>query len=136
MKQRIFLFFSILFLSFSFVLPALAAEVATGAVESPVTDYNAAFASLAVVVAAIPVVVEVCKRLFRGMPAIVVRILSWVVGIGITMLGWWQGLGFLDGIPWYIALLYGAGAGLAANGIADTGLIDWVIGLFAAKKKV
>ena len=69
------------------------------------------------------------------MEGIVTQIVSWVVGIGITMFGWWQHLGFLDGIEWYIALLYGLGSGLAANGIADTGLIEWVIGLFRRKSK-
>lgn len=68
------------------------------------------------------------------MPSIVIQILSWIVGIGICMFGWWQHLGFLDDLDWYIALLYGLGSGLAANGIADTGLIQWIIGLFASKK--
>lgn len=133
MKQRIFFLFSTFFLSVLFSLPA-AAEVVTGG-EALAKDYNAAFVSLAAVVAVIPVVVEVCKRLFRGMPAIGIRILSWGIGMAITMFGWWQGLGFLADISWYTALLYGLGAGLAANGIADTGLIEWIIGLFTVKKK-
>lgn len=133
MKQRIFFLFSTFFLSVLFSLPAMA-EVVTGG-EAPARDYNAAFVSLAAVVAVIPVVVEVCKRLFRGMPAIGIRLLSWGIGMAITMFGWWQGLSFLEGISWYTALLYGVGAGLAANGIADTGLIEWVIGLFTGKKK-
>ena len=50
------------------------------------------------------------------------------------MFGWWQHLGIFDGIEWHIALLYGLGSGLAANGIVDIGLVQWLIGLFGKKK--
>ena len=100
-----------------------------------ITDYGAVFGSLAAIVAVIPVIVEVMKGFFPKMQPTVTQILSWIIGIAICMFGWWQELGFLNGLDWYIALLYGLGAGLAANGVADTGLIQWVIGLFTNKKK-
>lgn len=31
--------------------------------------------------------------------------------------------------------MYGIGAGIAASGFAETGLIQWLISLFARKKK-
>lgn len=68
------------------------------------------------------------------LPPLVTQILSWAVGVAICMFGWWKGIGFLSGLDWYIALLYGLGSGLAANGIADTGLIDFVVSLFKKKK--
>ena len=61
--------------------------------------------------------------------------LNWVLGIGVCMFGWWQDLGFLADLDWQIALMYGIGAGIAASGFAETGLIQWLISLFARKKK-
>lgn len=130
--KRIILFLS-LFCIFSFFLciPVMSQVVPDGGS----TDYEAVFMSLAAIVAVIPVVVEVIKGFFPKMPPALTQIASWLVGIGICMFGWWQHLGFLNGLEWYIALLYGLGAGLAANGIADTGFVQWIIGLFASNKK-
>jgi hypothetical protein len=36
-------------------------------------------------------------------------------------------------VTWYIALCYGFGASLVSNGVADTGFVQWLIGLFAGK---
>lgn len=111
----------------------MAQEVATEPV--PDMDYNGVFASLVAIVAAVPFVVEVVKGFFPKMNALVTQILSWVVAVALCMFGWWQHLGFLDGLDWYIALLYGLGSGLAANGIADIGLVQWLISLFTRKKE-
>lgn len=43
--------------------------------------------------------------------------------------------GFVSDVSWDIALLYGFGASLVANGVADTGLVQWVIGLFRKKRE-
>ena len=99
------------------------------------TDYEAVFMSLAAIVAVIPVVVEVIKGFFPKMPPALTQIASWLVGIGICMFGWWQELGFLAGLDWTVALMYGIGTGIAASGFAETGLILWLISLFARKKK-
>lgn len=134
MKQKFILSLLGMMLSFMVSLPVLALTAPEAAVETT-GDYDAVFLSLSAIVAVIPLIVEIVKGFFPSMEGIVTQIVSWVVGIGITMFGWWQHLGFLDGIEWYIALLYGLGSGLAANGIADTGLIEWVIGLFRRKSK-
>nr|DAH03305.1 MAG TPA: holin [Caudoviricetes sp.] len=132
MKHRIFFLSILSIFSFFLCIPVMA-EVLPESDPGGV-DYGAVFGSLAAIVAVIPVIVEAVKGFFPKMPSIVIQILSWIVGIGICMFGWWQHLGFLDDLDWYIALLYGLGSGLAANGIADTGLIQWIIGLFASKK--
>lgn len=134
MKQKFILSLLGMMLSFTVCFPVLALTVPEVAVETT-GDYDAVFLSLSAIVAVIPLIVEIVKGFFPSMEGIVTQIVSWVVGVGITMFGWWQHLGFLDGIEWYIALLYGLGSGLAANGIADTGLIEWVIGLFRRKSK-
>lgn len=97
------------------------------------TDFGNVYGSLAALVAAIPVVVEIIKKFLPKLPSWSIQLISWIVGIGVTMFGWWMNLGFLDNIPWYIALMYGFGASLAANGIADTGLVQWLVGLFGKK---
>lgn len=129
MKHRILFF---LFAFCAVAIPLMAQVVNP---DPETIDYGAVFGSLVAIVAVIPVVMETVKGFFPKMPSLVTQLLSWVVGIGICMFGWWQELGFLAGLEWYVALLYGLGSGLAANGIADTGLIQWVIGLFAKKKK-
>lgn len=134
MKQKFILSLLGMMLSFTVCLPVLALT-APETVGETVGDYDTVFLSLSAIVAVIPLVVEIVKGFFPSMEGIVTQIVSWVVGVGITMFGWWQNLGFLDGIEWYIALLYGLGSGLAANGLADTGLIEWVIGLFRRKSK-
>lgn len=97
-------------------------------------DYSSAFTTFASLVAIIPFVVEGIKKIFKSISPIVIQIISWVTGIAVTMFGWAFHLGFLNGLEWWQALLYGLGVSLAANGIFDTGLIEWIVGLFAKKK--
>lgn len=134
MKQKFILSLFGMMVSFAVCLPVLA--VVTGspevAVETP--DYNAVFLSLSALVATIPFVVEIVKGFFPSLKGIWTQVVSWLVAVGLCMFGWWQHLGIYDGIEWYIALLYGLGSGLAANGIADIGLVQWIIGLFSKKK--
>ena len=108
-------------MAFAVCLPIVAQETGT----EPGTDYDAVFASLAAIVAMIPVIVEGIKALFPKMPSWLSQVLSWVIGIAVCMFCWWQDLGFLSGLDWYIALLYGLGSGLGANGIADTGFMAY-----------
>lgn len=103
-------------------------------VVEPDPDYSSAFTTFAGLVAIIPFIVEGMKKIFKSINPVVIQITSWVTGIVITMFGWAFHLGFLNGLEWWQALLYGLGVSLAANGIFDTGLIEWIVGLFAKKK--
>lgn len=115
-------------------IPVIAQTAATVPVaETPV--YEDIFASLAAIVAGVPVIVEAIRGFWKDMPGWAGMALNWVLGIGICMFGWWQELGFLAGLDWTVALMYGIGAGIAASGFAETGLIQWLISLFARKKK-
>lgn len=129
MKHFKFLFSLMALLLLMIVAPVMA-QTDTG---TTINDFGAVYGSLAALVAAIPIVVEIIKKFITKMPSWAVQLLSWFVGIAMTMFGWWMHLGFLDGIPWYLALAYGFGASLAANGIADTGLVQWLVGLFGKK---
>ena len=135
MKQKFILSLFGMILSFAVCLPVLAVVTGSPDVTVEVTDYNTVFLSLSALVAAIPVVVEIVKGFFPSLKGIWTQVVSWLVAVGLCMFGWWQHLGFLDGLDWYIALLYGLGSGLAANGIADIGLVQWLISLFTRKKK-
>ena len=131
MKRLFILLFSMLLI---FTVGAYAQTL----VPDPVAEYANVFTTFAALVAVIPVVVELIKKLVPAITyrSIVTQIVSWIVGIAVTFAGWYFQLGFLDGISWQTALLYGIGASLSANGVADVGIVQWVIGLFAKKKTV
>jgi len=92
------------------------------------------FATFFALVAFIPIAVQFLRKLLipnsKGLP---VQIFSWVTGIIITITGWLLHLGFLNGLSFWVALLYGAGVCLAANGVFDTGLVTAIFGLFEKK---
>jgi hypothetical protein len=109
-------------------------------VAAPETDVitektlNGIFETFFALVAFIPIAVQFLRKLIiPNATGIGAQIFSWTVGIAITLSGWLLHLGFLDGLSFWIALLYGAGACLAANGIFDTGLISALFGLFGKK---
>jgi len=95
--------------------------------------FGGIFETFLALVAFIPVVVQFFRKLLPNLSGLGVQIFSWTIGIIITIAGWLLHLGFLDGIPIWQALLYGAGASLAANGIFDTGIITAIFGLFIKK---
>lgn len=121
-----FVLFFVLMLGFVSAAFAQAAIV-------PETDYNTMIATFAGFAGGVVLLTEGVKALFPKMEGLVTQIVSWCVGILASMLLWWLDAGFVAGTTWYIALCYGLGASLVANGIADTGFVQWVIGLFADK---
>lgn len=129
--MRNFVCLLVLFL-FSFVSATFAAV--TGDAGGSV-DYGSVFATFASLVAAIPFVTEALKGLLRITSPVIRQAISWLIGIALAMFAWWLGLGFLDGAVWWVALIYGLAASLAANGVFDTGLIEWLVGLIIKRKK-
>ena len=99
------------------MLGTVSAVMAQGA-DVPATDYDAMIGTFAG---------------FVG--GWVTQLVSWCVGLVCAMLLWWLDAGFVSDVSWDIALLYGFGASLVANGVADTGLVQWVIGLFRKKRE-
>lgn len=51
------------------------------------------------------------------MDGLATQVVSWLVGIVCAMLLWWLDAGFVADVDWYIALLYGLGTSLVANGV-------------------
>lgn len=98
-------------------------------------DYDSMIATFAGFAGCVVLLTEGIKALFPKMEGLVTQIVSWTVGLAAAMLLWWLDAGFVADVEWYIALLYGLGASLVANGIADTGLVQWLIGLIAKKSE-
>ena len=83
----------------------MAQDVAAVTNGVPETNYEDLFASLAAIVAGVPVIVEAIRGFWKSMPGWVSMTLNWVLGIGVCMFGWWQDLGFLADLDWQIALM-------------------------------
>lgn len=113
------------------MLGVVSAVMAQGT-DVPATDYDAMIGTFAGFAAGVVVLTEGLKGLFPNMKGWVTQLVSWCVGLVCVMLLWWLDAG---DVSWDIALLYGFGASLVANGVADTGLVQWVIGLFRKKRK-
>lgn len=110
--------------------------IALGANEG-LPDIGDPFVSFLALSAAIPLIAELVIKLFKPPAGIWTQFVSIVVGIGVTMFGWWFSLGFLSGMLWWHALIVGLCASLAANGIWDTGLYESIlkaIGLIKTKR--
>lgn len=63
------------------------------------------------------------------------QLLSWVVAIGLGVLGKWQGLGIFADTNWLWTAIQGIGAGLVANGLYSADLIQSLLTLLKAKPK-
>lgn len=116
------------------MLGVVSAVMAQGA-DVPATDYDAMIGTFAGFAAGVVALTEGLKGLFPNMKGWVTQLVSWCVGLVCVMLLWWLDTGFVSDVSWDIALLYGFGASLVANGVADTGLVQWVIGLFRKKRE-
>ena len=124
--KKLILFFALM-LGFVSAAFAQTGEVSTG------TDYDSMIATFAGFAGCVVLLTEGIKALFPKMEGLVTQIVSWIVGLAAAMLLWWLDAGFVADVEWYIALLYGFGASLVANGIADTGLVQWLIGLISKR---
>ena len=112
-----FLLFFVLLLGF-----VSATFAQTGTV--PEVDYSAMITTFAGFVGGVVLLTEGIKALFPKMQGLATQIVSWCVGIVAAMLLWWLDAGFVAD---------GFGASLVSNGVADTGFVQWLIGLFAGK---
>lgn len=120
---------------FALMLCSVSAVFAETGDVSTAVDYDGMIATFAGFSGMVVLLTEGIKSLFPKMSGLVTQIVSWCVGIAGAMLLWWLDAGFVSDVQWYIALLYGFGASLVANGIADTGLVQWLIGLIVKKSE-
>ena len=134
MKKFIFLM-CVLFTALVCAPVAFAQDVGDP-VESAGMGFESFSALVALTAMIIPFFVEIFTKLIPGLPSLVKQIISWLIGVLAAAVGQQLNLGFLGGLSWYIALLYGLGAGLVANGVFDTGIVTFIfekLGLKVAK---
>lgn len=93
------------------------------------------FITFTAMVLGMPFIVEFFKSIFHPKEGLVTQIFSWVFILLFTFIGWALQLGFLEGLLWWQAGIYGIGVALAANGVFDTGIILAIIEVFIKKKK-
>ncbi len=122
-----------LILFFALMLGFVSAAFAQTGEVSTDMDYDSMIATFVGFAGCVVLLTEGIKALFPKMEGLVTQIVSWTVGLVAAMLLWWLDAGFVADVEWYIALLYGFGASLVANGIADTGLVQWLIGLITKR---
>ena len=124
-----------LFITASLLMLFFAGLYAQDTGPSDTSVFDNIYMSLAGLAAGIVFVTEIVLRLLPDVHGLLKHIISWAVGIAITLAGWLLDLGFLSGLVWYLALLYALAASLIANGVADTGLVQWLIGLPSPKQE-
>ena len=93
-----------------------------------------AFGSFAALCAVIPFIVEIIKSAV-AMSSLAKQIVSWALGLVISMALWYFDFGFVAGVQWWLAAIYGVGAGLVSNGVFDTGLITKIFEALFGKKQ-
>jgi len=84
------------------------------------------FGSFAALCAVIPFLVEIIKSAVT-LSGLAKQIVSWALGLVISMALWYFNFGFVAGVSWWLAAIYGVGAGLVSNGIFDTGMITKIV---------
>ncbi len=105
--------------------------------EVPSENFMDMFTTFAAFVAGIPFVIEMIKK-FINLQGLALQIVSWVVGILLAFGGQFFNIGIFEPFIWWQTLLFGIGASLAANGLADTNLVRLIlsaIGITTKNKK-
>lgn len=126
---------NLIIVSFMMVFASTLLAQGGGLTPTPDFDFTSAFSTFAALVAFIPIVVGSFKKaLGQNVIPIVIQIFSWTVGIAITFIGWFLKLGFLASMEWYVVLAYGFAASLAANGVADTKIMEALLPILFGKK--
>jgi hypothetical protein len=61
------------------------------------------------------------------------RWLSWAVAMLLSFAGWLLNLGIFQPVTWGVALIYGLGVGLVANGVFTSETVQKILALFKAQ---
>jgi hypothetical protein len=95
--------------------------------------YEEVFVSFLALVAGIPLVTEFFKRLLNA-SGLAAQIISWVTGVLLALFGFFLNLGIFAPMEIWQALVTGLAASLAANGVFDTGVVEWFLRLIGILK--
>jgi hypothetical protein len=126
MKKFLFLMSLLIFV---FVVPVFAQ-----ASPDPPTGIIGSFATIAGVVSLTLLITGWIKTALKlvGKWA---RWVSWAVAIVISLVGWMLNFGLFEPLTWYIAIGYGFGIGLVANGLFTADTIQLILAFFKAQVK-
>jgi hypothetical protein len=120
MKTKLLTIFAVLF---TIIMNAQTTGDPTGGVD--ILQYVQSMAAMLVL---IPIIVEFANMVLK-IHGLGLQILSWVIGIAISIVAQLLDLGiFADLVLWQAAVV-GLGASLAANGVADLGFIQSILKL-------
>ena len=92
-----------------------------------IEGFSVWFGTFAGLAAAATFLSGVVNGLVKAQNKFLRQALAWVVGIALAALGNIVNVGFLAEAPWLMTIVYGLGAGLAANGLFDVTLIRAII---------
>ena len=101
---------------------------------SCVLGYNDAsemFLTFASLIGATWGLTELIKRIPK-FPDWAIQIASWLTGLALSFSGWLLALGFLAGLLWWEAMLWGLGASMVANAVADAETVQTLIRLITS----
>jgi len=128
MKRLFFLLVALIGLCLS-----VSAQIASGAVQTVTPAVQDYFVSLAALVPIITVIAGWLNNLLKPV-GWVRQVISWLVAIIASYVGWYFNLGIYADLTPYQTLLYAFGAGLAANGLFDIKVIQSILALIKAGK--
>jgi len=123
--KKLFLFLMLL----GFVaIPIIAQDIEPPSNWGEVIDgFNSWFGTLAGIAALTVFLAGVLNGLLKVSKKLVKQIIAWVVAILLAVVGNLVNLGFLSEASWLMTIIYGFGAGLAANGIFDVTIVQALI---------
>lgn len=115
---------------------SLFAQESTSAGEVTEVDYGAAFTTFGTLMAAIPIVTEALKKVFKVDGGIWAQVIAWLIGIVIALFGYFFDLGLFADYNWWQSILIGLICGFGANGLFDIPLVSWILQtIFGTKKE-
>lgn len=110
------------------VMLPLAAFCQDGPVPS-VFDPGTYYVSLAALVGAVMTITQFLKKVVVT-EGITTKLLSWGVGLALSVIGYVMKLGIFEAVEWYWILIYALSAGLVGNSIFDLSIIEGILSIF------
>lgn len=92
------------------------------------------FVSVAALAAVVLPLTNWLKNLFNLVGSWTV-VLSWVVSVGLSFIGWWLNLGMFEGITIVWVLIYGVAVGMVSNSLFDIGIINAILSVLKGRIK-
>lgn len=126
MKKLLFLLAALLVLA----LPVVAQEIENSIVIPPgIVEY---FTTLSALAGAVLVVTQFALKFIHTKFD---QYFSWLMAVILSVVGWLFQIGVFVELPWWSIPIYATAAGLAANGLYDINVINWVLNVVFAKAK-